>query len=301
MADTQGQSALETAVPLPPRGVIEADVQRALEEDVGTGDLTAGLVPENKQAQGEIITRQAAVICGRPWAEETFRRLDQRIGLRWQVAEGEWVEPGGVVCRLHGATRPLLTGERTALNFLQFLSGTATSARLFADAVAGTAAQVLDTRKTIPGLRHAQKYATRCGGVVNHRFGLFDAYLIKENHIIACGGLTPAVELARIRAAGALVTVEIETLEQLEMVIAAGADVVLLDNFAGDDLPAAVDQAAGRVKLEVSGGVDLEQVRRLARTGVDRISVGAITKHLQAVDLSMRLSAEFNGGRGSLG
>ncbi|BAU58463.1 quinolinate phosphoribosyltransferase [decarboxylating] [Halorhodospira halochloris] len=295
MNDTELKS-----VPQPSRAVIEADVDRALEEDVGKGDLTADLVPESRMAQGSIIAREAAVICGRPWVEEVFRRLDKSIGTRWEVAEGEWIEPGGVVCRLHGPTRALLTGERTALNFLQFLSGTATTARLFADAVAGTPTQILDTRKTIPGLRYAQKYATRCGGVVNHRFGLFDAYLIKENHIIACGGLTPAVELARIRAAGAPVTVEIENLEQLEAAIAAGADVVMLDNFDFADLPATVEQAAGRVQLEVSGGVDLEQVRRLANTGVDRISVGAITKHLHAVDLSMRLTTERGNAGGRL-
>lgn len=284
MSDTQIQS-----IPLPPRKVIEADVQRALDEDVGTGDLTADLVPEARTSEGVIIAREAAVVCGRPWVEATFRKLDKRIATRWEVAEGDWVEPHGVICRLHGATSSLLTGERTALNFLQLLSATATSASLFADAVSGTPTQVLDTRKTIPGLRYAQKYATRCGGVVNHRCGLFDAYLIKENHILACGGLTPAVELAHIRAAGAPVTVEIENLEQLEAAIAAGADVVMLDNFAFEDLSTAVEQAAGRVSLEVSGGIDLEQVRRLAATGVDRISVGAITKHVRAIDMSMRI------------
>lgn len=286
------------AVPQPSRSVIESDVIRALEEDVGAGDLTADLVPQGRRAAGTIVAREAAVICGRPWVEETFRRLDQGIGTRWEVAEGEWVEPGEVVCRLRGPTRSLLTGERTALNFLQFLSGTATTARLFADAVARTHTQVLDTRKTIPGLRYAQKYATRCGGVTNHRFGLFDAYLIKENHIIACGGITPAVELAHIRAAGAPVTVEIENLEQLRAAIKAGADVVMLDNFAVEDLPMAVEQADGRVLLEVSGGVDLEQVQRLAQTGVDRISVGALTKHVRAVDLSMRLSIERTASSG---
>lgn len=282
-------------VPLPARSVIEADVRAALEEDIGAGDLTAGLVPESRLAEAVVVVREAAVVCGGPWLDEVYRQLDRRVMVRWECSEGEWIEPGAVLCRLRGPTRALLSGERIALNFLQLLCGTATSARLFADAVAGTQAIVLDTRKTLPGLRAAQKYATRCGGVTNHRFGLFDAYLIKENHIIVCGGLTTAVELARMRATGAPVTVEIEHLEQLEQAIVAGADVVMLDNFAPQQIEQAVAQAAGRVALEVSGGIDIAQVRRLAETGVDRISVGALTKHVQAVDLSMRLSEAQSG------
>ncbi|MFP4146183.1 MAG: carboxylating nicotinate-nucleotide diphosphorylase [Halorhodospira sp.] len=273
----------------PLRERIESDVARALAEDVGAGDLTAALVPASRTAEGVVVAREEGVLCGARWFEAVFHQLDRTVGVRWLCADGDQVVPGATLCRVQGPARPLLTGERTALNFLQFLSGTATQARRFVDAVAGTGVTVLDTRKTVPGLRAAQKYAVRCGGGGNHRFGLYDAYLIKENHIEACGGITPAVELARMRAAGALVTVEIEDLEQLEAAIAAGADVILLDNFEPSGIRAAVLQAAGRVSLEVSGSVDLEAIRELAATGVDRISVGGVTKHVRALDLSMRL------------
>ncbi|MBK5944353.1 MULTISPECIES: carboxylating nicotinate-nucleotide diphosphorylase [Halorhodospira] len=278
-------------IPLPPRETIRDDVARALAEDVGGGDLTAALVPASRQAEGHVVAREAAVLCGSAWFDEVFRQLDRAVGVRWLHGDGDWLEPGTEVCRIQGPSRAVLTGERTALNFLQFLSGTATTARRYADALAGTGVQVLDTRKTVPGLRAAQKYAVRAGGADNHRFGLFDAYLIKENHIAACGGLTPAVEVARLRAAGTPITVEIEDLAQLDEAIAAGADVVMLDNFDADGIRQAVEQAAGRVALEVSGGVDLDAVRGLAATGVDRISVGALTKHVHALDLSLRLDA----------
>ncbi len=275
----------------PARETIRADVARALEEDVGGGDLTAALVPAGRTATGAVVAREEAVLCGAPWFDEVFRQLDATIGVRWHYAEGQRVPAGAELCRVQGASRAVLTGERTALNFLQLLCGTATEAARYAEALAGTGVRVLDTRKTVPGLRAAQKYAVRCGGAENHRAGLFDAYLIKENHIHACGGVTPAVELARMRAAGTPVTVEIEDLEQLEAAIAGGADAVLLDNFDLDGMRAAVAQAAGRVALEASGGVDLEQLRALAATGIDRVSVGALTKHVRAVDLSLRLSA----------
>ncbi len=283
-------------IPPPPRETIEADVARALAEDVGGGDLTAGLVAASREAEAAVTLREEAVVCGGPWLEAVFRQLDRRVGVRWACAEGDRVGAGSVLCRLRGPAQALLTGERTALNFLQLLSGTATAVRGYVDAVAGTGVQILDTRKTIPGLRAAQKYAVRCAGGVNHRHGLYDAYLIKENHISACGGITPAVELARLRAAGAPVIVEVETLEQLEAATAAGADTVLLDNFDLEGIRAAVAQAAGRVALEASGGVGLEGVRQLAAAGVDRISVGAVTKHVRAVDLSMGLSLEPRGG-----
>ncbi len=275
----------------PPRETIRDDVARALAEDIGPGDLTAGLVPASRSAHGAVVAREEAVICGGPWLEEAFRQLEASVGVRWLCEEGERVAPGAEVCQVEGSSRALLSGERTALNFLQLLSGTATRARELVDAVAGTGVRVLDTRKTVPGLRAAQKYATRCGGATNHRFGLYDAYLIKENHIQACGGLTPAVELARMRAAGAPVTVEIEELAQVETAIAAGADVLLLDNFGHAGLERAVDLAGGRVALEASGGVEEAEIRALAATGVHQISVGAITKHVRAVDLSLRLSA----------
>ena len=278
-------------IPLPPRETIRDDVARALAEDVGGGDLTAALVPASRQAEGHVVAREAAVLCGSAWFDEVFRQLDRAVGVRWYCEDGQAVASGDVVCQLQGPSRAVLTGERTALNFLQFLSGTATTARRYADALAGTGVRVLDTRKTVPGLRAAQKYAVRAGGADNHRFGLFDAYLIKENHIAACGGLTPAVEVARLRAAGTPITVEIEDLAQLDEAIAAGADVVMLDNFDADGIRQAVEQAAGRVALEVSGGVDLDAVRGLAATGVDRISVGALTKHVHALDLSLRLDA----------
>ncbi|MCK9530054.1 MAG: carboxylating nicotinate-nucleotide diphosphorylase [Gammaproteobacteria bacterium] len=268
---------------------IASQVLAALAEDVGPGDLTAGLIPAEATAQATVICREAAVICGRPWFDEVFHRIDPRVAISWEVAEGERVEPERCLCRLAGPARALLTGERTALNFLQTLSGTATLARRYADAVAGTRARVLDTRKTIPGLRKAQKYAVRCGGCHNHRMGLYDAVLIKENHIAAAGSITAAVQHARsLVGTGVMIEVEVENLIELHEALDVGVQRVLLDNMDFAQLREAVNLAAGRAELESSGNVELEKLRQVAETGVDFISVGALTKHVRAVDLSMR-------------
>lgn len=272
----------------PPRAAVEADVRRALEEDLGTGDLTAGLIPAAARSQAQVISREDAIICGRPWFDAVFACLDPAVDIDWLVGEGERVASGQLLCRLAGPARAMLSGERTALNFLQTLSGTATAARRYVDAVAGTGARVLDTRKTLPGLRMAQKYATRCGGCHNHRMGLYDAILIKENHILSAGGIAPAIAAARRLAPGKPVEVEVETLDELEQALQAGAERILLDNMAPATLREAVARTAGRARLEASGNVSLETVRAIAETGVDDISVGGITKHVRAVDLSMR-------------
>ncbi len=267
-------------------------VRRALAEDIGPGDLTARLVPVSQTAHAHVISREAAVICGEPWFDEVFRQLDASIRVQWHVAEGAAVAPGALLCEVSGPARPVLTGERTGLNFLQALSGTATAARRYADAVAGTRARVLDTRKTIPGLRLEQKYAVRAGGAHNHRVGLFDAILIKENHIVAAGSIAAAVREARRQGTGVLLEVEVETLAQAREAFAAGADRLLLDNFTLDKLREAVtlrDQLAPAITLEASGGIALDNIRAVAETGVDFISIGDITKNLRAVDLSMRL------------
>ena len=272
-------------------------VDVALREDLGSGDVTAALVPAAQRVRGCVVAREAAVLCGRAWAEETFRQLDPRVQLAWHGADGDRVTDGQTIFEVAGPARPVLSGERTALNFLQLLSGTATATRRFVDAVAGTACQILDTRKTVPGLRTAQKYAVRCGGARNHRMGLFDQVLIKENHIAAAGSLTGAIEAARRQAAGIAVEVEVETLAELQEALNARPDIIMLDEFTLADMRAAValnrTHGAG-AKLEVSGSVSLETVRAIAETGVDYISVGALTKHVRAIDLSMRL--EF--GRG---
>lgn len=267
---------------------IEEQVRRALAEDVGSGDLTAGLIPEAAKAEARVISREQAVLCGRPWFDAVFAALDPRIRVEWAAEDGERIAPEQRLCTLHGPARALLTGERTALNFLQTLSGTATLARRYADAVAGTGAVILDTRKTLPGLRLAQKYAVRCGGCENHRLGLYDAVLVKENHIMACGGVAAAVEAARALAGQVPVEVEVEDLDQLHEALGAGADRLLLDNMNPDQLRAAVAATAGRARLEASGGITLEGVRPVAETGVDYISIGDLTKHVHAVDLSMR-------------
>ena len=267
-------------------------VAQALREDVGGADVTAGLVPARQRVRGRLITREPMTLCGTAWVEETFRQLDPHIVLNWQVEEGAQAAKDETLLLLEGLARPILTGERTALNFLQLLSGTASEARRYVDAVAGTGCTILDTRKTIPGLRTAQKYAVRCGGARNHRMGLFDMVLIKENHIAAAGSLTRAIEAARRAAPRLQVESEVESLTQLEEALAARPDIILLDNFALPDLRAAVvrnRQLGSRVKLEASGGASLETVRAIAETGVDFISVGAITKHVRAIDLSMRL------------
>ena len=267
-------------------------VAAALEEDVGRGDVTAQLVPAAQQVRGRVITREEAVLCGGPWVDETFRQLDPDIRVTWQAREGERIVPEQILFEVTGRARPVLTGERTALNFLQLLSGTATAARRYADAVAGTGCAILDTRKTLPGLRTAQKYAVGCGGAQNHRIGLYDQVLIKENHIAAAGSLTAAIAAARENAAGVRIEVEVETLAEFEEALAAGPDIVMLDEFSLEDMKRAVQMNRGRgkaVKLEASGSVSLENVRAIAETGVDYISVGSITKHVRAVDLSMRL------------
>ena len=276
---------------------IAKQVEAALREDLGSGDVTAELVPAAQRVRGTVVTREPAVLCGRAWADETFRQLDARVQLTWHAADGERVAADQVIFAIAGPARPVLSGERTALNFLQLLSGTATATRRYVDAVAGTACRILDTRKTIPGLRTAQKYAVRCGGAQNHRMGLYDQVLIKENHIAAAGSLTGAIEAARRNSAGVTVEVEVETPGELQEALNARPDIILLDEFTLEDMRAAValNRAQGGVaKLEVSGSVSLEAVREIAETGVDFVSVGALTKHVRAIDLSMRL--DFGGG-----
>lgn len=275
--------------PLPPLpSDLSVTVNRALAEDIGDGDLTAALVPAEARAHGHVISREEAVLCGTAWFEEVFRQVDKAIHIHWYAQDGDTVHRDQQLCRLEGPARGLLTGERSALNFLQTLSGTATEARRYAEAVRGTRATILDTRKTLPGLRLAQKYAVRCGGANNHRMGLYDGILIKENHIMAAGGIAAAVKAARAGGAQVPVEVEVETLEQVREALAAGADILLLDNFGLEGMREAVALTAGRAKLEASGGIDLPALRRVAETGVDYISVGSLTKHVHAVDLSLR-------------
>jgi nicotinate-nucleotide pyrophosphorylase (carboxylating) len=267
---------------------IDDCVRAALREDVGTGDITADLIAATAQSTARLITRETAVLCGTAWFDAVFRQLDDRIAIHWQCADGDDIAPDQTLCTLAGPTRPLLTGERTAMNFLQTLSGTATQTRHYAAALRGTRTTLLDTRKTLPGLRSAQKYAVRCGGGGNHRLGLYDGILLKENHIMAAGSVAAAVTAARARHPEVTVEVEVETLDQLREAIAAGAHIALLDNFDLPAMRAAVTLAAGAIKLEASGGVGLDTLRATAQTGVDYISVGALTKHVRAVDLSMR-------------
>lgn len=274
--------------PLPPPESIGADVARSLAEDIGGGDLTAALIAPDAQANARIISREAAVLAGSAWAEECFRQLDPAVRITWQHLDGDHIAADAVLCRIAGNARALVAGERNALNFLQTLSGTATVTRRYVDAVAGTRARILDTRKTIPGLRLAQKYAVRCGGGHNHRMGLYDAILIKENHVAKAGCIGNAIRAARAAHPDVFLDCEVESLDELRDAIGAGADRVLLDEFSDTMLREAVIIAAARIPLEVSGSVNLERVRAIAETGVDCISVGALTKHLHAVDLSMR-------------
>ena len=286
---------METAlksIPLPTAGDIHNDVTRALIEDLGSGDITALLIPPSLQAQATVISREQAVVCGTAWFDTVFHAIDPQVRIEWRVRDGEAVSPDMTLCALSGSARALLSGERTALNFLQTLSGTASRAQRYVAAVAGTGVKILDTRKTLPGLRQAQKYAVRCGGGHNHRMGLYDAILIKENHILAAGSIAQAVATARSVAAGKSVEVEVETLAELQETLAAAADIVLLDNFTPEHLAEAVAINHGRAKLEASGGITLDNIRRIAATGVDYISVGSITKDLQSVDLSMRFSTQ---------
>jgi len=267
---------------------ISNNVKAALAEDVAGGDLTAQLIPETGRAHARVISRQAAVLCGSAWFEEVFRQLDPGVVVSWKAVDGERIHADQTLCELEGRARSLLTGERTALNFLQTLSAVATMTRFFVDAVAGTRAAILDTRKTLPGLRLALKYAVKCGGGTNHRMGLYDGVLIKENHIAAAGGIAEAMSHAKEVAQGRPVQIEVETLDQLQQALAAGAQLILLDNFDVKGLREAVRLTGGRAALEASGGVNLDSVRAIAETGVDRISIGTLTKDVRAVDLSMR-------------
>jgi nicotinate-nucleotide pyrophosphorylase (carboxylating) len=275
--------------PAPPDSALVAgQVRIALAEDLGDGDRTAALLPADQVSRVELITRQEAVICGCGWFEEVFRQIEPRVSVAWQVADGDGVGPGDRLCVIEGPTRALLTGERTALNFLQTLSGTATRAWRYARVVADLPVRLLDTRKTIPGLRLAQKYAVRCGGCHNHRLGLYDAILIKENHILAAGSIAAALDATHALAAGVPVEIEVESLAEVEAALAAGATHLLLDNFSPEQMRQAVIQVAGRARLEASGGITLERLRAIAETGVDEISIGDLTKDLDSVDLSMR-------------
>jgi nicotinate-nucleotide pyrophosphorylase (carboxylating) len=269
---------------------IEANARRALAEDIGSGDITAQLIPAERLAQATIITREAAVIAGAAWVDAVFRQLDPRVAVHWQVRDGERVSANQALFHLEGPARALLSGERSALNFLQTLSAVATRCQHHADLVQGTAVKLLDTRKTLPGLRLAQKYAVTCGGCHNHRIGLFDAFLIKENHIAACGSIAAAVQAAHSIAPGKPVEVEVESLEELQQALDAGADIIMLDELSLDEMRQAVAITAGRAKLEASGGINDSTLRAVAETGVDYISIGTLTKDIKAVDLSMRLS-----------
>jgi len=275
--------------PLQIAAEIERNVLAALAEDIGGGDLTALLGPAGCRATGTVVSREDAVLAGADWFESSFRHLDSAVRIAWSAGDGERIVAGQVLCEIVADTRALLTAERTALNFLQLLSGTATITRRYVDAVAGTGARIVDTRKTLPGLRIAQKYAVRCGGGINHRLGLYDGILIKENHIMAAGGIAPALARARALARdGVFIQIEVETLEQLAEALDAGAGMILLDNMNLHQMRQAVGLTAGRAQIEASGGVSLETVRAIAETGVDRISVGSLTKDVRAIDLSLR-------------
>lgn len=282
------------SIALPNSEYITRSVATALEEDVATGDLTAQLIPADRVSKATIITREGATLCGRAWVDEVFRQIDTRVQVAWQVSDGDRVRANQVLCELSGPSRALLTGERTALNFLQLLSGTATETARYADVLKGTECRVLDTRKTIPGLRLAQKYAVRCGGGTNHRIGLFDAILVKENHIAAAGSIAAAVAEARRINSKVMVEVEVENLDELQQALAAKVDRILIDNFSNEDMKSAVRITRAHenegIELEASGNMSLETLRSVAETGVDFISVGGLTKHVRAVDLSMRFA-----------
>ncbi len=277
-------------VSLPPADLIHEDVARALREDIGSGDVTAALLPADARAEARLICREDAVIAGTAWFDACFHQIDATTTIDWHVSDGEHAGAGDVLCTIAGSARTLVTAERSAINFLQTLSGTATIAAQYVEALAGTQTRVLDTRKTLPGLRAAQKYAVRVAGAVNHRNGLHDAYLIKENHIAAAGSIAAVVKTARTHHPELLLEVEVETLDELDEALAAGVDRIMLDEFAPDVMREAVQRTAGRVALEVSGSVDLDRLPAIAATGVDFVSVGALTKHVRAVDLSMRLT-----------
>lgn len=282
MVTTRLDPTLQTA--------LEHAVRSALEEDIGAGDLTASLIPADQMAEASIVCREAAVICGIPWVDACFQAVDTGTHIDWLVSEGDKVQADQTLCRIRGRARALLTAERCALNFLQLLSGTATATRAYVDAIAGTGSRILDTRKTLPGHRLAQKYAVTVGGGMNQRLGLYDGILIKENHIAAAGGIAQALAAARAMDKTVPIQIEVESLDELKHALEAGAEMILLDNFDLDALRAAVRLNAGRAVLEASGGVNMAHVREIAATGVDRISIGSLTKHLKAVDLSMRFS-----------
>ncbi len=276
----------------PNPNVVRRDVQRALDEDIGSGDATADLLPADAIASARVITRESAIIAGTAWFDACFDLLDPSSRVKWECRDGDRVAANETLCSVNGLARALVSGERCALNFLQALSGTATTTARYVEAVRGTSARILDTRKTLPGLRIAQKYAVRCGGGGNHRIGLFDAMLIKENHIAAAGSLGGAVCAARERHPDLPLEVEVENFDELREALAAGVDRVMLDEFSIEDIRRAVTEVGGRTKIEVSGGVNLESLPALAATGVDFISIGALTKHIRAIDLSMRIVVE---------
>ncbi|GAB2574451.1 carboxylating nicotinate-nucleotide diphosphorylase [Dyella jejuensis] len=276
----------------PDQASINADVERAFAEDLGRGDATASLLPADAQATAQLVCREEAVIAGIPWFDACVHKLDPDARIEWQVRDGDRIQPGAIVCDIRGHARAVVSAERSALNFLQMLSGTATITAAYVAAVAGTRVRVLDTRKTVPGLRMAQKYAVRCGGGHNHRIGLYDAILVKENHIIAAGSIAAVVLAARQLHPALLLEVEVENLDELQQALDAGVDRIMLDNFTLPLMREAVAQTAGRVPLEISGNVDLQTIGDYARTGVDYISVGALTKNLRAIDLSLRLKIE---------
>ena len=268
---------------------IRENVKAALKEDLGKGDLTAKLIPVNARAKATVITREAAVLCGTQWFEACFRKLDPKVKIRWMAKDGDNIQAGQTLCEISGKARALLTAERPALNFLQMLSATATLTRRYTEAIIGTRAAIMDTRKTLPGLRIAQKYAVKVGGGKNQRIGLFDGILIKDNHILAAGGVTQALQQAnKLATRGVSIQIEVENLPELEEALSAGAELILLDNYNLEQLREAVRITAGRAHLEASGGVNLENVRAIAETGVDRISIGSLTKDVKAINLSMR-------------
>ncbi len=269
---------------------VRENVRIALAEDVGTGDITAQLIPADKLVHARVITREDATIAGVAWVDEVFRQVDPNVKVSWRVADGERVRANQVLFELDGPARALLTGERTALNFMQTLSAVATRCNHYAEVVSGLPVKLLDTRKTIPGLRLAQKYAVTCGGCHNHRIGLYDVFLIKENHITACGGIAQAVEAARRIAPGKPVEVEVENLAEFAEALATSADIIMLDELSYDDMREAVRLNAGKVKLEASGGINIQTLRAVAETGIDFISLGTLTKNVKAVDLSMRIT-----------
>lgn len=271
---------------------VRENVRIALAEDVGTGDITAQLIPADKQVRARVITRENAVLAGTAWVDEVFRQVDSSVKIAWHAADGERVQANQVLFELEGPARALLTGERTALNFMQTLSAVATRCQHYADMVSDLPVRLLDTRKTIPGLRLAQKYAVTCGGCHNHRIGLYDVFLIKENHITACGGIAEAVATARRIAPGKPIEVEVENLEEFALALSTSADIIMLDELSYDDMREAVRINAGKVKLEASGGINDETLRAVAETGVDYISLGVLTKNIKAVDLSMRIIQE---------